>query len=185
MRHDERAPTDNNYIRCVAENQTRMISYAHFLCELKSKRVNPKASVATASRSSNASLFLQCMCCCSVYCMQHVSGVCVCVVDWNDIKRYDIKRYDIMRVSQATTWVKRESEQQYKADFAAGRALRGRKKAGGIGGLPGGWGAAFGGGKSAKKAGGSGAAGWMPSWMKAAEPEPEPEPEPEVVEVSE
>lgn len=88
---------------------------------------------------------------------------------------------------KATTWVKRESEQQYKADFAAGRTLGGRnKKAGGIGGaLPGGWGAAFS-GLSAKTAGTSGSAasggfgGWVPSWMKA--PEPEPEPEPEIVE---
>lgn len=82
--------------------------------------------------------------------------------------------------------MKRESEQQYKADFAAGRTLGGRKKVAGIGGgLPGGWGAAFS-GLSTKTAGGSGVAGggfgsWVPSWAKA--PEPEPEPEPEILEV--
>lgn len=68
---------------------------------------------------------------------------------------------------QATTWVKRESEQKYKADFAAGRTLGGKKA--GIGG----WGAGFGGARSS--ANGKGAS-WTPSWMKAAEPEPEPEP---------
>lgn len=72
--------------------------------------------------------------------------------------------------NQATTWVKRESEQKYKADFAAGRTLGGKK----VGGLPGGWGA-FGGKSSASGKGAS--SGWAPSWMKAAEPEPEPEPE--------
>lgn len=50
-------------------------------------------------------------------------------------------------------------------------------------GLPGGWGAAFGGLGGAKTGGGgaAGKGGWLPSWMKA--PEPEPEPEPEIVEV--
>ncbi|CAM9689553.1 unnamed protein product [Scytosiphon promiscuus] len=73
-------------------------------------------------------------------------------------------------IREATTWVKRESEQKYKADFAAGRTLGGKKA-----GLPGGWGNAFGGSKSSAGKGAS--SGWAPSWMKAAEPEPEPEPE--------
>lgn len=83
---------------------------------------------------------------------------------------------------QATTWVKRESEQKYKADFAAGRTLGGKKKVAGMPGLPGGWGAAFSGLSGSKAGGGAAgkggsAGGWLPSWMKAAEPEPEPEPE--------
>eukprot|EP00752_Nemacystus_decipiens_P006252 g5639.t1 len=88
-------------------------------------------------------------------------------------------------IREATTWVKRESEQKYKADFAAGRTLGGKKKVAGMPGLPGGWGAAFsglGGSKAGGGAAGKGGSvgGWLPSWMKA--PEPEPEPEPEIVE---
>lgn len=73
---------------------------------------------------------------------------------------------------QATTWVKRESEQQYKDDFAAGRTLGGAKK----GGLPswGSFGSNLGGDKKA-------AGKWKPKWMQ---PEPEPEPEPEIEIVS-
>lgn len=75
--------------------------------------------------------------------------------------------------------MKRESEQKYKADFAAGRTLGGKKKVGGLPALPGGWGAAFSGLGGAKADGGAAdkKGGWLPSWMKAAEPEPEPEPE--------
>lgn len=75
---------------------------------------------------------------------------------------------------QATTWVKRESEQQYKVDLAKGRTLGGAKKG------PAGWGSGF--GALASSASGKKApSAWMPKWMQ---PEPEPEPEPEIVEVS-
>ncbi|CAM9519669.1 unnamed protein product [Laminaria digitata] len=76
-------------------------------------------------------------------------------------------------IREATTWVKRESEQQYKVDLAKGRTLGGAKKG------PAGWGGGFG-GLASSASGKKAPSAWMPKWMQ---PEPEPEPEPEIVEV--
>ncbi|CAN0288180.1 unnamed protein product [Ascophyllum nodosum] len=77
-------------------------------------------------------------------------------------------------ISEATTWVKRESELKYRADLAAGTMLSSAKT-----GWPN-WGAASGARGSGSSPGGSPPGPWVPRWAKKSEPEVTPEPEPVV-----
>lgn len=69
---------------------------------------------------------------------------------------------------QATTWVKRESEEKYHADVASGRTLGGGRK-----GLPQ-WGAALGNRGLGSFTDGS-PGQWFPKWMAKPASEPAPE----------